>query len=83
MANEEEAITYTTAPEDYDWFGTRTVEIAGTYLGTNNKQKPVRKVTGPKFRVEAQRDRYASGLHLAVDEKEWRKLLAFNLATKA
>jgi hypothetical protein len=71
----KEAVTYTTAPEGYDWFGTATVEV----VGTDKRGKVVRKVSGPADRVEAQRDRYASGLHLHVDEVEWSKLVAYGL----
>lgn len=74
-----ETITYTTAPRDYDWFGTHEVEaVAGTSGG-----KVVRKVSGPSERVEAQRARYDSGLHMAVDEQEWQKLVSYKLVTPA
>ena len=70
-------VTYTTAPADYDWFGTVTVEVAGC----DSRGRAVRKVTGPKAHVEAQRGRYGSGLHLAVDEAEWAKLVAYKLVS--
>ena len=75
-----EAATYTTAPEDYDWFGTRTVDPAA---GTSQRGRAVRKVAGPAGRVEAQRARYGSGLHLAVDEAEWCKLVEYGLCKEA
>lgn len=67
-------ITYTTAPEAYDWFGTRTVEVAGSSGG-----KAVRKVASDPAYVDCQRGRYRSGLHLAVAEAEWRKLVEYKL----
>jgi hypothetical protein len=70
-------ITYTTAPSDYDWFGTTTVAV----VGTASNGKTIRKVIGPASRVEAQRDRYASGLHMVADEAEWAKLVAQKLVT--
>lgn len=77
MSQDNETITYTTAPTDYDWFGTRTVALAGV----DSRGKTIRKVSGPSNRVEAQRGRYASGLHMAVDETEWKKLVDYKLVT--
>jgi len=75
----DETVTYTTAPTDYDWFGTTTVAVAGV----DKRGKTIRKVTSPASRVDAQRGRYASGLHMAVDETEWQKLVSYNLVTLA
>lgn len=66
--------TYTTAPKDYDWFGTHTEAIVGTIKG-----KTIRKVRSDPHHVEAQRDRYASGLHMAADETAWKKLVKYKL----
>ena len=77
IAREIETITYTTAPADYDWFGTTTVAT----VGRASNGKAIRKVVGPTARVEAQRDRYASGLHMVADETEWAKLVAHKLVT--
>lgn len=71
-----ETITYTTAPVDYDWFGTHTLEEC---VGTASNSKPIRKVAGPSDRVESQRGRYGSGCHMAVDEVEWNKLVNYKL----
>ena len=71
----KETVTYTNAPADYDWFGTTTVAVAGRDL----RGKTVRKVSGPSDRIEAQRARYASGLHLVADEVEWSKLVSYKL----
>lgn len=79
MAEADTTVTYTTAPEDYDWFGTRTVGVAGT----DRRGRPVRKVEGPAGYAEGQRARYGSGLHMAVDEAEWRKLLEYGLCNPA
>jgi hypothetical protein len=77
MSQDNETITYTTAPTDYDWFGTKTVAL----VGVDSRGKTIRKVSGPSSRVEAQRGRYASGLHMAVDETEWQKLVDYKLVT--
>ena len=71
-------MTYTTAPKDYDWFGTETVEAVA---GRDKRGRIIRKVRGPESYVEAQRARYGSGLHMAVDEPEWKKLVAYKLVT--
>lgn len=67
--------TYTTAPADYDWWFTRDLGPAGTIRG-----KTVRKVEVNRTRVDEQCGRYASGCHMAVDEAEWQKLVAYKLA---
>ena len=69
------AVIYTTAPADYDWWLTTAVGVAGK-IGA----KTVRKVEIPIGRIEEQCARYASGLHMAVDEAEWRKLVTYQLA---
>lgn len=74
-ANEE--VTFTTAPKDYDWAQTRTLGV----VGKDKRDKEIRKVASPKNRVDAQRGRYSSGLHLAVDEAEWNKLVQYELVT--
>jgi hypothetical protein len=76
--SDDRVITYTTAPEAYDWFGTRTVRIAGCTSG-----KVVRMVSSRPAHVEAQRDRYASGCHMAKDETDWLKLVGYKLAIPA
>jgi hypothetical protein len=72
-------VTYTTAPEDYDWFGTHTVAI----VGTTDRGKTVRKVLSDPNYLDGQRARYGSGLHLAVDETEWQKLVNYGLVKTA
>jgi hypothetical protein len=69
-------ITYTTAPRDYDWGWTR--ELDGC-AATDKRGRPVRKVVTIEGRGELQRDRYGSGLHMAVDEVEFRKLVDYGL----
>lgn len=75
---EKEVVTYTTAPVDYDWFGTHTVAL----VAVDNRGKTIRKVKGPASRVGDQRGRYMSGLHMAVDEAEFKKLVAYKLVQK-
>jgi hypothetical protein len=72
---DERVITYTTAPVDYDWFGTETVKV----VGKDKRGKVIRQVSSDPNRAEAQRGRYMSGLHMAVDEAEWTKLVNYKL----
>lgn len=71
----DETVTYTTADEAYDWFGTRTLGV----VGKDKRGKQIRRVASPSRGVEAQRGRYMSGLHLAVDDSEWKKLVDYKL----
>lgn len=73
-------ITYTTAPADYDWGWTR--ELDGC-AGVDQRGRYIRKVVTTEGRGPAQRLRYASGLHMAADEAEWRKLVDYGLVTEA
>jgi hypothetical protein len=73
-------VTYTTAPSDYDWFGTKAL-IENVGMTTGAHPKTIRKVHGPADLVEAQRGRYGSGLHMAADEIEWKKLVDYKLVT--
>lgn len=69
----DEELTVTTAPRDYDWtgFGTREVEVVGESKGGS----VVRTVATPRgFHTENQRARYRSGLHMALDVKEFEKV---------
>ncbi len=75
QVRDDEVATWTTAPVDYDWFGTREIYVAGT--ATNGK--PIRMVAGPVNRVDAQRDRYQSGLHLTASRADWEKLVEYGL----
>lgn len=72
--------TWTTAPVDYDGFGTRTVRIAGY----DSRSRPVRLVETPTEHVDWQRHRYWSGaIYLVVhSEERWRELVENNLATE-
>lgn len=49
---------WTTAPADYDTFGTETVDSAGEWFG-----RELRKVIAHPHHADYQRDRYGSGLH--------------------
>jgi hypothetical protein len=72
-------VSYTTAPEDYDWFGTHTLSIAGS----DKRGKQIRKVTSKVEHVQAQRDRYKSGWHLTAAPEEWVKLVRLGLVSLA
>lgn len=74
---ERRVFTYTTAPTDYDWFGTTTVKIAGH----DKRGRPIRLVTSDPRHAQAQRGRYASGLHMVADDAEWEKLVDYKLVT--
>jgi hypothetical protein len=62
--------TWTTAPVDYDGFGTVTIDD-GVALHCG---KFLREVATPRRHVQWQRDRYGSGLHVALDEAAWDEL---------
>lgn len=71
--------TYTSAPVDYDGFGTETVCIAGVVGG-----KQVRKVATPAEHAEWQRNRYWSGsCYLVKDSAEWEALVRYGLVVDA
>jgi len=73
---------YTTAEKAYDWFGTR--ELAAVAGHTTGKfPKVVRLVELEDGRAEAQRARYASGLHLVADELEFIKLVGYKIVRLA
>jgi hypothetical protein len=76
-------IIYTTAVKDYDWFGTTELDAnVGSTKAVGCEGKTIRKVEIPDGRgVDAQRDRYASGLCMNVDETEWKKLVDYKLVT--
>ena len=71
---------YTTAPKDYDWGFTTEVNAN---VGTASNGKTIRGVTIPDSRVDDQVGRYQSGLHMAVDETEWKKLVDYKLVKLA
>lgn len=78
-AEERAVVTYTTAPEDYDGFGTRTVRVAGAMRG-----KSVREVQTPARQSEWQRQRYYSGgIYLVADPHKWGELVAYGIAEAA
>lgn len=66
---------YTTAPVDYDGFGTRDRGVAG-YDG----DKPVRLVEIDPRHLEWQTGRYGSGLHAALTRSQWDGLVRAGLA---
>jgi hypothetical protein len=56
-------VVWTTAPADYDWFGTETVEECGDWYG-----KKLRKVVIEPAQFVGQTGRYGSGLHASWEE---------------
>jgi hypothetical protein len=66
------ANTYTTAPPEYDGFGSETIAVVGTLAG-----KPVRQVETPVEHIEWQRQRYGSGLYPAYTLREFMDLIAY------
>jgi len=75
--HERRVFTYTTAPSDYDWFGSATVRV----VGHDKRGKPIRLVSSDPKYAQSQRERYMSGNHMAVDDAEWEKLVKYNLVT--
>jgi hypothetical protein len=80
----QERVTYirtlTTAPDDYDGFGTRTVRIAGWLQRTDREPEEVRLVETPEEHVDWQRGRYSSGIYLVNTPEQWRKTVDANMA---
>lgn len=66
---EPRIVTYTTAPAEYDGFGTRIEQVMGTYNG-----HIMRRVTTPERHVRWQRDRYGSGLFSSWSEQDWQQV---------
>ena len=54
---------WTTAPADYDWFGTETIVECGEWHG-----KKLRSVLIDPDQYQGQTDRYFSGMHPSLDE---------------
>ncbi len=69
-------IIFTTAESAYD-YGYVTVENDNVGKATNGKT--IRKVSIPDSHVDYQVGRYQSGLHMAVDQAEWDKLVGYKL----
>jgi hypothetical protein len=63
---------YTTAPTDYDYSGTVTIDDA---MYKDTKGTPLRKVQIDNRIYEGQVARYGSGLHLALTQEEVNELL--------
>ena len=81
-------VMWTTAPADYDQFGTTTIETCGEWRG-----KQLRRVLANPQHASYQADRYGSGLHPCFDDdpreadriakERWAKLDADRLAHEA
>lgn len=69
---------WTTAPHDYDGFGTRTVDAQAGY----DDAKLYRQVEVQQEHEEWQRARYFSGYHAAYDDANWRQLVASGMVTE-
>jgi len=76
---DDTVVTYTTAPADYDGFGTRTDRAAVA----RSSGKLIRRVRTPAPHVNWQRMRYGSGLHMAADEAEFAKMREYGLLEPA
>lgn len=75
--NMKRVLTYTTAEDYYDGFGTKTIKpLAGISIRTG---KNIRLVSTPAEHVDWQRIRYLSGLHLALDEQRWQEWITAGL----
>lgn len=61
---------YTDAPESYDGFGTRTIDV----VGTSTRGNPVRLVEVLPVHLEWQRSRYLSGLYISATEEQWPQM---------
>lgn len=57
-------VMWTTAPTDYDWFGTETLEIVPEQW----RGRTLRKVVADPNYANGQADRYGSGCHMVSDE---------------
>jgi hypothetical protein len=73
---ETNEIFYTTAESAYDYL---YVTVKSDNVGTASNGKVIRKVSIPYSRVDYQVGRYRSGLHMAVDQAEWDKLVGYGL----
>ena len=65
-------IFYTNAPESYDGFGTKTIELT-EYVDHKNQNKPVRKIEVADKNIQWQKQRNMSGNYTILDEQEWEK----------
>ncbi len=68
---------YTTAPVDYDGFGTQTIAVAGF-----SSEKKVRLVQIHSKHFHWQDCRYGSGMHCCLDKDKWQQLVKLGLATE-
>jgi hypothetical protein len=66
----KDIIFYTNAPEAYDGFGTKTIEITD-YL--DQRKKPIRKISIPESAITWQKNRNSSGINITLDETEFEK----------
>ena len=69
-------LRYTTAPVDYDGFGTKCHGVVGTTCG-----KDVRLVGIDPDHLNWQDMRYGSGMHSCRTREDWDELVTFGLAT--
>ena len=63
---------FTSAPESYDGFGTKTVEITDYF---DRKDQPVRKIFIPASAENWQISRYSSGNYGFYDEKDFQEIV--------
>ncbi len=70
-------VRFTTAPEDYDGFGTVSEGVRGIVCG-----KPVRRVRIRPGALQWQESRYASGMHASVTAEEFRRSVRAGLTDR-
>ena len=69
---------FTTCPESYDGFGTKTVEI----VGSDRRGNPIRLVNADPNHSDWQISRYRSGaIYLVADETAFEELVSLGFAT--
>ncbi len=73
---ETKEVIYTTAEAAYDY---GYVKVEDANVGTASNNKTIRKVLIPTKHIVYQVSRYQSGLHMAVDQEEFDKLVKYNL----
>jgi len=74
----EEIICYTTAPEAYDGFGTRTLEEVVGY----DREKPIRKIAVQKQHYGWQEARNGSGMFPLFTEQKFAEFVKAGLCSK-
>jgi len=69
---------FTTAPVDYDYGYVKVIEACAAITASGIK-RTYRRVEIPEDRVAYQCGRYQSGMHAAIDSREFAKLIDYGL----